>query len=152
MNELGQSWESAVFGGRIASFPPPAMDTLRQQWNQRLIMCAVEDFPNYKLLLANGHGVDEAAHRDDTWFHYLVPLSTSSSFFTINFWTVMFPKYSVRAFRIPQIARMKWSNKLRGKLVRCGLRFAQQETEEELKIFGDLVRNREALWTKLRPW
>lgn len=115
-------------------------------------MCTVEDFPNYKLLLANGHGVDEAAHRDDEWFQYLIPLSTSSSFFTIDFWTIMFPKYSVRALRIPQIVRQKWSNKLRGRLVRCGLRFAQQETEEELKILGDLVRNREALWTNLRPW
>lgn len=117
-------------------------------------MCTVEDFPNYNLLRFNGTGVDEAAHRNDEWSQYIIPLSTSSGFFTTYFWTILYAKYGVRVFRIPHVLKQKKSfHSPPSKPALIQSQYAVvEETKTELETLRGTFSNREALWRKLRPW
>lgn len=129
------------------------MQTLRQEFNQRLLVCTVEDFPNPKLLLWNAQGVNQAAHKDEEWSQYLIPLSTSSGFFTKNFWDVIYSKYSLPALKIPRtLKQTRTYAKVPQKLKLCKLEFSNKETKADLQTLRDTIRDREALWKNLRPW
>lgn len=113
----------------------------------------MEDFPNYRLLIVNNYGVNQAAHQNDEWSQYLIPLSTSSGFFTMHFWNVIYSKYSLPALRIPRLLKQtRTFRKPSLKLIMSKLEFSNEETKDELQTLRQTVRSREALWKNLRPW
>lgn len=153
INELGWAWESVLFGGRLTGHPSPSVASVTQPWNQRLLIYTMEDFPNYRLLVHNGMGVDEAAHRNQIWSQYPIPLCVSSGFFTTDFWNVNYQKYKTKALKIPQVLKQTRQNKKKPSRLRpCRPQFHTKETRAELETLRDEVKNREAVWRNLRPW
>lgn len=71
----------------------------------------------------------------------------------MNFWDVIYSKFSLPALRIPRALKQTRTNaKGPKKINMCKLEFFNKETKAELETFRNTVKNREALWKKIRPW
>lgn len=127
--------------------------SMRSQWNSRILTAFLEDFPNYRFLINHGKGVDEEAHRNDEWNQYLIPLSVSSGYFTREFWTVVYRKYGLRSCKIPHVlAQTRRDGRIPSRFKRCQRKYITDEARTELNLVREALRNRVAVWKRLRPW
>jgi hypothetical protein len=139
----------------VVNYPIPAFPTLRQQWNARVLVAVMEEFPNYKYMRQHGRGVNQADHKDQTWSQYLVPLCTSSGYFSAEFWKGRYETYGLQALRIPQILRQKRSNGKYslGALEACEPKSCLKENRDELMQVRAECCNIQRTWARLRqPW